>query len=132
MPNVKNATVVKPYLQTTQMTLDQAGPGNVAITDKGASQVILKVQNLTINNSSSIDVLFTVTFDQTSSTSTREYVFSTVVEAGAFKVLVSADAPLYVTGSNELYLSAVAWNATAPNHTSYYATATVSGVEIHA
>lgn len=132
MPNVKNATVVKPYLQTTQITLDTSGPGNYAITDKGASQVILKVENLTLNNSSTTDVLFTVTFDQTSSTSTREYVFSTVVEAGAHKVMISADAPLYVVGSDELYLSAVSWNALAPNTTSYYATATVSGVEIHA
>ena len=132
MPNVKNATVVKPYLQTTSMTIDQSGPGNVAITDKGASQVILKIENLTLNNTSTIDLAFQVTLDQTSSTDDREWVFFTVVEAQSHKIVVSADAPLYITGDNELHLSVFAYSAPAPNHTTEWATATVSGVEIHA
>ena len=132
MPNVKNATVVKPYLQTTSMSIDQSSPGNVAITDKGASEVILKVESLMLNNNTTVDLVFQVTFDQTVSTNDREWVFNTVVEAGAHKVMISADAPLYIIGDNELHLSVFAWDAPALNHTYEGATATVNGVEIHA
>lgn len=132
MPNIKNATVVKPFLQTTKKTLDQFASGNEAITNKGASEVILKVESLIVSNDSSIDVLVEITFDQTANTSTREWVFRTVVQPSGNKVLVSADAPLYIVGAKNLYISAAAWSGTAPNYTTEYIATVVSGVEIHA
>ena len=141
MANFKHPSVVKPYLQTTKFSFDStsSSPGNYAITDKYSANTsdVIKVESLVVvNDSSSYDAVFEITLNTTSTFTQREIVFKTKVPRGSNRALITADAPLYITGDRNLYVSAFAmtrYGSQSANQdiTTQQLSCIVNGVEIH-
>jgi hypothetical protein len=141
MSNFKNPSVVKPYLQTTKFSFDSssASPGNYAITDKYSTNTsdVIKVESLiVVNDNSFYDAVFEITLNTTSTFSQREIVFKTKLAVNSHRALITADAPLYITGDRNLYVSAFAvtrsgQQSSNTDFTTQSLSCIVNGVEIH-
>ncbi len=133
MANYKYPSIVKPYLQVTEMTLDQYAFGNVPITNKYSSSTsnVLKIESLIITNSFTHDIGIDITFTNTGMN--RLFAFHTQISKQTSQVLVSADAPLYLYGDQNLFMSCSAKvpSGTSLNYATPNCSAIVNGVEIH-
>lgn len=133
MANYKYPSIVKPYLQVTEMTLDQYAQGNVPITNKYNTNTnnVLKIESLILTNSFTHDIGVDITF--TSTNANRVFAFHTQISKQTSQVLVSADAPMYLYGDQNLFMSCTAKVPTGTTlyYTSKFLSAIVNGVEIH-